>query len=224
MSAITRAAPVSGRVRDEETGPRAEQKQRTRAHLMDAALRLVDSGRGYSSLSLREVAREAGIVPAAFYRHFSDLDDLAFALVEASGATLRRLLREARRQGLPPTQMLRSSVLIYRNYVVQNRRHFLFTAGARGGSLAIRRAIRREEAHFANEMAQDMRELGLFPQLAMDDLQRVCGLVVTTMLNAATDILDLPPGNELAEAELTENFVRQLRLVFLGAKVWREER
>jgi AcrR family transcriptional regulator len=226
MSGPSRAVrPAPPRLREDEGGgQRGEQKQRTRVHLMDAALRLVESGRAYSSLSLREVAREAGVVPAAFYRHFSDLDELALALVEASGVTLRRLLREARRQSLPPTQMLRSSVLIYRNYVVQNRRYFLFTAGARGGgSAVIRRAIRMEEAHFANEMAQDMRELGLFPQLAMDDLQRVSGLVVTTMLNAATDILDLPPGNARAEAELSENFVRQLRLIFLGAKVWREE-
>ena len=43
---------------------RAEQKQQTRLALMDAARRLMDSGRGFGSLSLREVARAAGIVPA----------------------------------------------------------------------------------------------------------------------------------------------------------------
>lgn len=203
---------------------RSEQKQRTRAHLLDAALRLTDSGRGFSSLSLREVAREAGIVPAAFYRHFSDLDQLGLALVEACGQTLRRLLRDARRQGLPPTQMLRSSVLIYKNYVKQQRRHFVFAAGARGGgSAAIRKAIRIEESHFAHEMAQDMRDLGLLPHLPMESLQMICGLVVTTMMNAATDILDLPADQPRAEQELTENFVRQLRLIFLGARSWKPD-
>ena len=204
-----------------QLGVRGEQKQRTRAHLIDAALSLVESGRSYSSLSLREVTRQAGVVPAAFYRHFADLDELGLVLVEASGVTLRRLLREARQQRMPPTQVLRSSVLIYRNYVIENRRHFLFTAGARGGgSVKIRRAIRLEESHFANEMAQDLRDLGTLPQLSMDALQLVCSLVVTTMLNAAIDILDLPPDQPRAEAELTENFIRQLRLIFLGARAW----
>jgi len=200
---------------------RSERKQRTREHLLDAALDLMESGRGFSSLSLREVTREAGVVPATFYRHFRDLDELGLALVEACGLTLRRLLREVRRQELPPTQMLRSSVVTYKNYVTQNHRYFRFAAGARGGgSPSIRKAIRIEEAHFANEMAQDMRDLNLMPQLSMDALQVICGLVVTTMMNAASDILDLPAGNAQAESEMTENFVMQLRLVFLGARSW----
>ncbi len=221
---------TTSRSRPRPSGPessapetRSEQKLRTRSHLMDAALRLmVDSGRSFSSLSLREVTREAGVVPAAFYRHFADLDQLGLALVEACGLTLRRLLREVRKQSLPPTQMLRSSVLIYKNYIQTQRRHFMFAAGARGGgSAAIRKAIRIEESHFANEMAQDMRDLNLLPQLPMESLQLICGLVVTTMMNAATDILDLPDGQPRAELELTENFVKQLRLIFLGARSWK---
>jgi hypothetical protein len=42
------------------------------------------------------------------------------------------------------------------------------------------------------------------------------------MLNAASDILDLPPAHGRQEQELVENFVRQLRLIFLGARQWRE--
>jgi len=201
---------------------RIEQKQRTREHLLEAALNLMDTGRSFSSLSLREVTREAGVVPAAFYRHFKDLDELGLALVEGCGLTLRRLLREARRQGLPPTQILRSSVLIYKDYVTQNHRDFMFAAGARGGgSPAIRKAVRIEESHFANEMAQDMRDMGLLPKLPMETLQLICGLVVTTMMNAATDILDLPPNQPQAEKELIENFIKQLRLIFLGARSWK---
>jgi len=204
---------------------RSEQKQRTRENLLDAALNLMESGRGFSSLSLREVTREAGVVPAAFYRHFADLDELGLALVEACGLTLRRLLREARRQGLPPTQILRSSVLIYKNYVKENHRYFRFAASARGGgSPSIRKAIRIEESHFANEMAQDLRAMNQLPSLPMEALELICGLVVTTMMNAATDILDLPEAQAQAEKELTENFILQLRLIFLGARSWKPSR
>jgi hypothetical protein len=53
-------------------------------------------------------------------------------------------------------------------------------------------------------------------------LQMVCGLIVTTMLAAAPEILDLPPEQPLLEAEMMENFVRQLQLVLIGASVWKE--
>ncbi|HEY2345996.1 MAG TPA: HTH-type transcriptional repressor FabR [Xanthomonadaceae bacterium] len=202
---------------------RAEQKERTRLRLVEAALVLIGQGRSFSSLSLREVTREAGIVPAAFYRHFRDLDELGLALVEMGGATLRRLLRDARRNGLPPTGMLRGSVLIYKRFVEERSLVFRFIAGERGGgSRVIRDAIRSEENHFASEMVQDLRTLGTLPDLSTATMQMICGLVVTTMLNAASDILDLPPRQPRREKELVNNFVRQLRVVFLGAARWRE--
>lgn len=220
-ASVARKKPTRGGASTPVTSKRSERKQRTREHLLDAALGVMEAGRGFSSLSLREITREAGVAPAAFYRHFSDLDELGLALVEACGLTLRRLLREVRRQELPPTQMLRSSVVIYKDYVKENHRYFRFAAGARGGgSPSIRKAIRIEEAHFAHEMAQDMRDLNMLPQLPMEALQVMCGLVVTTMMNAASDILDLPAGNAQAEKEMTETFVMQLRLVFLGARSW----
>ena len=76
--------------------PRAEQKQQTRNALMDAARHLMESGRGFGSLSLREVAKTAGIVPTGFYRHFADMDELGLALTAegierfAVGVRLRR--------------------------------------------------------------------------------------------------------------------------------------
>lgn len=202
---------------------RVELKERTRLRLIEAALALIGQGRGFSSLSLREVAREAGVVPAAFYRHFRDLDELGLALVEMGGVTLRHLLREARRDGIPPTDMVRGSVLVYKRFVEERSLVFRFLAGERGGgSRVIRQAIRTEESHFASEMAQDLRALGTLPDLSSATLQMICGLVVTTMLNAASDILDLPRGRPKQEKELVDNFVRQLRLVFLGARRWRE--
>lgn len=202
---------------------REERKLRTRLHLTQAALTLIGRGRGFTSLSLREITREAGVVPAAFYRHFRDLDELGLALVEEGGVTLRRLLREVRRGRIAPKAMLQSSVEIYLRYVREQRLVFAFIAGERGGgSPVIRNAIRREEAHFAAEMTQDLMTIGTLPDLSLDTLQMICGLIVTTMLNAAADILDLPTEQPRREQELIRNFVRQLRVIFLGAKQWRE--
>lgn len=204
---------------------REARKRRTREALMEAALRLMSEGRSFTGLGLREVAREAGVVPTAFYRHFRDMDELGLALVEEGGTTLRRLLREARRDGMPASDVIRNSVRIYQGYLAEHPREFLFVASERsGGSPVIRAAVRREIDHFANEMAQDLRELRYFPHLSIETLQMLCGVVVNVMLSAVADILDLAPGQPRAEEELLDNFVRQLRLVFLGAAAWREER
>src|SRR5690554_7398676 len=65
---------------------------------MDAALAQLSADRGFGSLSLREVAREAGIAPTSFYRHFAELDELGLALVDEGGVALRQLMRQARKR------------------------------------------------------------------------------------------------------------------------------
>ena len=55
---------------------RAQQKEKTRRQIIDAAFHLLSQERSYASLSLREVAREAGIAPTSFYRHFEDMEEL----------------------------------------------------------------------------------------------------------------------------------------------------
>jgi AcrR family transcriptional regulator len=215
--------PRSAESPREAGGSRAAQKQRTRVALMEAALQLMSGGRSYTSLSLREITREAGVVPTSFYRHFQDLDELGLALVEETGLSLRRMLREARRAGVPPIRIIDHSVRIYRQFVREHRLHILFMASERwGGSPLIRRSIRYETQHFATEMAQDLRELSLLPGLSMSTLQTICGLVVNTMLNAASDFLDVPADQPQVEEELTQNFVRQLRVIFLGATQWKD--
>jgi AcrR family transcriptional regulator len=202
---------------------RSERKDLTRNNLLRSALNLIGEGRSFTSLGIREIAREAGIVPNAFYRHFRNTDELGLALVEEVGITLRRLLREARQAGISQNERVRRSVEVYQAYVKQNRLQFLFISGERsGGSRLLRLAIRTDVTHFANEMAQDFRLLGLYQDLPTPSLQMVCGLIVTSMLAAATEILDLPQGQPLLETEMTENFVRQLQVVLLGAACWKE--
>ena len=63
----------------------------------------------------------------------------------------------------------------------------------------------------------------VYQDLSTPSLQMICGLIVTTMLAAAPEILDLPPDQPLLEAEMTENFVQQLQVVLLGAAQWQEK-
>jgi AcrR family transcriptional regulator len=203
---------------------RTERKDQTRNSLLQAALALMGEGRSFTSLGIREIARESGMVPNAFYRHFRNTDELGLALVEEVGITLRRLLRDARQTSVEQDDITRRSVHVYHQYVVHNRLLFLFISSERsGGSRILRLAIRNEVTHFTNEMAQDFRRLGLYKETSTSSLQMVCGLVVTTMLAAAPEILDLPPDQPLLEAEMTENFVHQMQVVLLGASMWKDK-
>ena len=202
---------------------RSARKDLTRSNLLQAALNLMGQGRSFTSLALREIAREAGVVPNAFYRHFRNTDDLGLALVEEVGITLRRLLREERQINIAPKDRLRRSVAVYQEYVKNHRLQFMFISGERsGGSRILRLAIRNDVNHFTNEMAQDFRSLGLYPNMSTPSLQMMCSLIVTTMFSVATEILDLPPEKPLLEAEMQQNFVGRVQIVLLGASMWKE--
>ena len=71
---------------------RREGKELTRQALLRAALKLL-SRNSFDSISLREVTREAGISPTAFYRHFDGMEELGLVLVEESFGSLRQMLR-----------------------------------------------------------------------------------------------------------------------------------
>jgi AcrR family transcriptional regulator len=200
---------------------RAERKQRTREALVDAALRLLEDS-GFGSLSLREVTREAGIVPAGFYRHFQDMNELGLALVDESFGRLRQTLRTARQDRRDYKGVIRNSVAIMVRHVHENRLHFSFIARERNSGVPVlRRAIRTEIRLFSSELATD---LSRFPQLrnwSSEDLQMIAGLMVSTMVATLEAMLDAPPDDALAEQEIIVTAEQQLRLIVLAIPRWR---
>ena len=139
---------------------RQDRKDLTRQSLVQAALRLIGEGRSFTSLGIREIAREAGMVPNAFYRHFRSPDELGLSLVDEVGATLRGLLRQARQPSSAQTSVVRQSVQVYLQYVRDNRVLFRFISSERaGGSRVLRLAIRHEVQRFVDDTARDLAPL-----------------------------------------------------------------
>lgn len=197
--------------------------QRTQRALMDAALELMEKGRSFNSLSMREVTQAAGIVPTAFYRHYADMNELGLAMVDNVGRSLRPLLRQARIEGQSYKDIIRGSFLIYRKYVEEHPRYFLVASGERhGGSPLMRKAIDREVSQFVEEMAQDLQALNLLPGTTPGTLTNICALVVDTMLSAASELIDLRGARADVREVKTEAYIQQLRIIFLGAATWRD--
>ena len=83
MSNLAAAIPLENTSTKGPMGFKEEQKRQRQIvsqALMEGALQL-SAEEGYASLSLRSVARKAGIAPTSFYRHFRDMDELGLALV-----------------------------------------------------------------------------------------------------------------------------------------------
>lgn len=204
-----------------ETGTRGERKERTRRAILDAALALSEQG-GLSALSLRQVAREVGVVPTAFYRHFASIDELGLTLVGESFASLRDVLREVR-QGRPaPGEVIARSVQVLAEHVSERHAHFAFIARERaGGPSAVRTAVRHQLELVERELATDLTAY-TGTRWSGEDLRALSNLIVNAMV-ATTESLLVTRGNGPAEAEVRERAEKQLRMVVVGALQWRSD-
>ena len=199
---------------------RYQQKLRTRTTLIQSALKLMGEDKSLGSLSLREVAGEAGIVPAAFYRHFKDIEELGLALVDDMSVKLRVILRDARKKGAYKTA-LQVSMSLFFNYVKNNRLLFRFiTREQVGGSKRIRQAIRNEMSFIASELATDMKR----PGIPYSKLEFISYFIVATAFTLAGTYLDCDPKDSEAEKKLKIKSINQLRLIFKGALGGRNNR
>ena len=201
------------------TPTRVERKEVTRRAIIGAALKLLDE-RNFSALSLREVTREVGIVPAGFYRHFESMEALGLVLIDESFRSLREMLRSARTNKLDPNRMIESTVEILTASVTQQREHWRFIVRERSSGIPIlRRAIRAEILLITSELAADLARFPGLETWSTEDLNIRAGLFVNSMIVIAEAIEDAPDA-EMVE-EITRTAVRQLRMITVGVAGWR---
>ena len=95
-------------------------------HHGDLSRALVDAGRrileaeGAAALSLRAVAREAGVSPAAPYHHFKDKCELLEAVAHGGWEALNDAIGAARRDADTPGEALREIGLAYVGFARDN--------------------------------------------------------------------------------------------------------
>jgi AcrR family transcriptional regulator len=201
----------------EHPGTRVERKERTRRAILDAALDL-SREETLAAVSLRQVAKQVGIVPTAFYRHFASIDELGLALVDESFASLRAMLRDVRRGGPDFRGIIDGSLDVLVEHVHARRDHFHFIARERAaGPLVVREAIAHQIELFERELAMDLARLPGTDQWSSEDLQVLSGLIVTQVVATAEQILAARPETE---AEIVERARVQLRMVLVGALNW----
>jgi len=196
---------------------REEKKQLTRKSLMDAALYLIGQGDNFSNISLREVAKNAGVVPTSFYRHFKDMEELGLNLVDDFGVMLRRLMRTVRQNETYANSMGRCSTEAFLSFVLEHPEHLSFICQSRtGGTPALRTAIRNELGFFANELAMDLRRMERLAKVDAPTLEATCKLFVTTYFDSAIDLLDMATSSPNFEQEYKEMMMQRLKVIWFG--------
>jgi AcrR family transcriptional regulator len=199
------------------TSTRLESKELTLQALVRAALKLL-SHNSFDSLSLREVTREAGITPTAFYRHFDDMEELGLVLVEESFLSLGEMLKDARSQSSFDGDTIKRSLAVVVIHMHNHTSHFRFIARERyGGVRRLRRAINRELQLFADELAIDLVAMPGVDKWSTDDRRMLAGVITETIIRMVAELLETGPDEE---QEIVERTKRQLRLISLGVPTW----
>jgi AcrR family transcriptional regulator len=191
---------------------RQEQKLRTRRSIIEAAFLLLDEQRSLSSISLREVARAAGIAPTSFYRHFKDIDELGLPLVDEAGLALRQLMRQARVRIASGGGVINTSVDTFMEFITANNNVFrLLLREHTGTSMAFRAAVLREIKHFNVELTDyTISTTGLPYNIANLQAEAMVKLV----FSAGAEALDASDEQKINVAERVK---LQLRFVVNGA-------
>lgn len=167
---------------------RAERKLRTRQAILDATLALTSEA-PLAAISIRQVARAAGIQAPSFYVHFDSIDSVGLALVEESFASIQALLTGIRRDVARGRDMIEPSIAALTEQATGNREHFGFMVRERySGSPVVREAIRRHLAQLEADFALDLARF-LPAAWPNEDIRLAAKLIVMTIVSTFADLI-----------------------------------
>lgn len=194
----------------------------SREDLIAAALKLIGPHRSVSTLSLREVAREAGIAPNSFYRQFRDMDALAVALIDLAGRSLRKIIGEARQRARTDRSIVRSSIEAFMEQLRADDKllHVLLREGT-VGSDAFKQAVDRELNFFEEELRIDLIRLAAADKATLHEPALVAKAITRLVFAMGATAMDLPPEKD---PELVEQLSQMVRMIITGSRALTETR
>ena len=214
---------------------REQKKLQTRHAFFNAVLDLCMTGQSFSSISLRQVTREVGVVPTAFYRHFDDMESLGRALVvEELGGTLAILsdsLQIGRKRSFD--RQIAKSIQLFLYMVSDQPYYWQFLVSERyGGSEAVRKAINDLVKKHAHSLAEDLALQPAFTHINGYDRRLLAETGVNMFFSWIIDWLELTYTedhddevdlNEIEENKhlMLHNCTRQAQMLFYGAYNWK---
>lgn len=188
----------------------------TKEELFQATLNLIGPQKSISSLSLREIAREAAIAPNSFYRHFKDIDELAIALIDRAGLVLRKIIREARLKAILQQSIIRSSVEVFIQQLDADEGNLsLLLRESYTGSTSYKAAVDRQLIFFQQELQEDLIRLEQMNNSKISHADIAAKAITQLVFNMGAKVLDLSAEQRLEVAEQT---MVMIRMILEGAR------
>ena len=165
--------------------------------LIDAALRLAAEKRSFRSVGLREIAREAGLNPNTFYRHFDSMDDLGVCLINEIGMQLKQALEQALTRPYEPRDLIDQALDRLFEFALQYPDAILVAACERySSSSAVRTALEDMLESFRRDVAAAAQALGALQILPANRIDEVTGHVIHYCFRIIVDFLEKPTVRE----------------------------
>ena len=188
----------------------------TKEELFQAALNLIGPQKSIASLSLREVAREAGIAPNSFYRHFRDVDELAIELIDRAGHVLRQILHQARLKASKQNSIIRSSVEVFIEQLDADEGNLsLLLREAYTGSASYKLAVERQLNYFQQELQEDLIRLERLNHSKLFHPDIVAKAITQLVFNMGATVIDMPM---IERKEIAEQTMIMIRMILEGAR------
>src|SRR5690606_37758152 len=154
--------------------------------LVQAALRLITQSRSLTSLGLRELAREAGLNPNTFYRHFRNLDEFGLQVLGYIAEDMKAGVRQLRQMADSSEQASHDTVtFVYQRFLGYPAATTVAVSELHGASPVVRGALDAQPAASAREMAEDTLEPGLVPGVAEVVVQAISNMAIHDPLSRA---------------------------------------
>lgn len=188
----------------------------TKQELFQAALNLIGPQKSIASLSLREVAREAGIAPNSFYRHFKDIDELSIELIDRAGVVLRQILHEARLKATKQNSIIRSSVEVFIEQLDTDEGNLsLLLREGYTGSIPYKLAVERQLNYFQQELQDDLIRLERLNNSKLAHPDIAAKAITQLVFNMGAKVIDMPTAERKETAEQT---MIMIRMILEGAR------
>lgn len=173
--------------------------------LMDAAVRLLARQQGAEALSLRELAREAGLNHNTFYRHFEDLTALETALMDEFTQRLREGTSRARADVSAHPSVVHRVVGWLFDFAAAHREPFLVAYRTLHGPPSEgRERLNACLDELRRDMLREQREMGLLPPGPDEVWLRVLGVYGRAVYGLVVRFLEDPRQREALLAESAE--------------------
>lgn len=188
----------------------------TKDELFQAALKLIGPQKSIASLSLREVAREAGIAPNSFYRHFKDIDELAIELIDSSAIVLRQILLQARLKASKKSSIIRSSVEVFIEQLDTDEGYLsLLLREGYTGSASYKEAVEKQLNYFQLELRDDLVRLERLNNSKMIHPELAAKAITQLVFNMGAKVINMPNDER---KEIAEQTIIMIRMILEGAR------